>query len=567
MVKGQDIEGWGMFADRTKKLRDYLDFSRITESGLYKKTLGRFGPKHQLQESDDDVVFAAGEYCQNCHAPLDGRYCQHCGQFNTELRRPIWFLISDLTDDLVSWEGKLSKTLGTLLFLPGKLTRNFMEGRRARYIPPIRLYLISTLFFFVVVAMADVAIIKLEFHEADTTAIQQLREQAQVAMDTVLADAGILVIAGNPDEDSLSPDASEILEDADSVDFTDPAEAARFAEAMAELDGGQQQRRNAMSEMSGLEGDLHEELRDAFIDLGTYPGNGFELQLPADMTPEKADIFIENVTEVVDRFEENEAAGNSVISFGDIRYGVDVGMFEPLDLSADAVGLPAEIFDNAKASVEEGIAGEVAKSERRLEAILGEQATSINERVGRWWRAKQAGWGLSFMSFAETNAIKAMDGVIIVSQDPGMLNNTLNAWLPRIMIILLPLFALMLRFWYWGRDNNLMKQLIFSLHFHSYIFLVMSILVIAQVIVGGAVTTWMFFAAVPLYLFIGMKVASRQGWIRSFFKFTIISFFHMVLITWTVTLTVILSLSDLAPNQQSTVTDRQIIPLNSAEDG
>ncbi len=156
---------------------------------------------------------------------------------------------------------------------------------------------------------------------------------------------------------------------------------------------------------------------------------------------------------------------------------------------------------------------------------------------------------------------KAMDGLIIVSQDPGMLNNTLNAWLPRIMIILLPLFALMLRFWYWGRENNLMKQLIFSLHFHSSIFLVMSILIIAQLIVGGAVTTWMFFAAVPIYLLIGMKVASRQGWIRSFFKFTVIGVFYTWIIAMTVGLTVILSLSDLAPTRQIDATEDRVVEV------
>ena len=55
----------------------------------------------------------------------------------------------------------------------------------------------------------------------------------------------------------------------------------------------------------------------------------------------------------------------------------------------------------------------------------------------------------------------------------------------------------------------------------------------------------MFAAAVPLYLFLGLRTASQQGWIRTFFKFFIISVIYVVLMFFTVTTAVLMSLADI----------------------
>jgi len=52
-------------------------------------------------------------------------------------------------------DSRLWRTLGYLLARPGRLTREFFEGKRVRYLPPFRLYLVISLLFFLVAGLPD----------------------------------------------------------------------------------------------------------------------------------------------------------------------------------------------------------------------------------------------------------------------------------------------------------------------------------------------------------------------------------------------------------------------------
>ena len=92
--------------------------------------------------------------CLNCEKPLDGEYCGHCGQRNVNLERPIWSLVADVVRETLEVDGRVWLTLKTLFRHPGKLTSDFLAGRRRIYTPPLRLYLVTSISFFVLVAWA-----------------------------------------------------------------------------------------------------------------------------------------------------------------------------------------------------------------------------------------------------------------------------------------------------------------------------------------------------------------------------------------------------------------------------
>lgn len=99
----------------------------------------------------------AGDTCLNCASPLrlaDGRiahFCPECGQ-ETDPRPPtVLELFRQLISHYASVEGRLWPTLVGLIAKPGFLTREYFEGRRRRYIIPTRLYLSTSLLFFIVV--------------------------------------------------------------------------------------------------------------------------------------------------------------------------------------------------------------------------------------------------------------------------------------------------------------------------------------------------------------------------------------------------------------------------------
>lgn len=98
---------------------------------------------------DEDDLQKIPTRCGNCTQPMTDHYCSHCGQRSDTNAKSIWALSRELSDELLSLDFRIVKTLQTLLLRPGYLTVEFFKGRRARYTPPLRLYLvISFLFFF-----------------------------------------------------------------------------------------------------------------------------------------------------------------------------------------------------------------------------------------------------------------------------------------------------------------------------------------------------------------------------------------------------------------------------------
>jgi hypothetical protein len=87
--------------------------------------------------------------CRNCGAQLTGPFCSQCGQRVEHEDHSVWHFAREVAEDLTHADSRLWRTMSPLLFRPGFLTREFLDGRRARYLPPLRLYLVISLVFFV----------------------------------------------------------------------------------------------------------------------------------------------------------------------------------------------------------------------------------------------------------------------------------------------------------------------------------------------------------------------------------------------------------------------------------
>jgi hypothetical protein len=94
--------------------------------------------------------------CLNCGADLNpgDRYCHHCGQKNLSSRLGLKELISQFLTDYFAIDSTLWKTLRLLFFKPGKLTKEFIEGKRKRYVPPFRLYIFLSFIYFFSLALS-----------------------------------------------------------------------------------------------------------------------------------------------------------------------------------------------------------------------------------------------------------------------------------------------------------------------------------------------------------------------------------------------------------------------------
>ena len=97
-----------------------------------------------------ELIPEASPNCLNCGARLRGQYCGTCGQRSRSRLISLWELVSDAFGDLLEIDSRLWQTLIPLMVRPGRLTYDYLQGKRARFMPPFRMYLVLSLLFFVV---------------------------------------------------------------------------------------------------------------------------------------------------------------------------------------------------------------------------------------------------------------------------------------------------------------------------------------------------------------------------------------------------------------------------------
>jgi Protein of unknown function (DUF3667) len=372
-------------------------------------------PKHWLRLGTRKRVHH--ETCLNCHAPLHGDFCNMCGQKDSDYRRPYWTFLEDVTDNLLSPDSRIWRTLAVLALLPGAMTRDYIAGKRARYLPPIRFFLVSIIVFFFTVSIFDVAIVKFT-----STPVTPAEQKAKL-------EEGVRALSAEIDE----------------------KKATGATEARVES--------------------REEKLQKTLADLAEINAAlAAAAASPSGEAPEGSPEAAARLAKIT-------------------KYDTGVEMFSRITPDDQPM------------------------SEEALSAFVDDEPVTI---------------GVGSQEWSDKLEADISKGVRTAAQNPRRLNQSLNRWVPIIMSIFVPMFALFLRFFYLKRGQYLYNQLIFSLHFHTYLFLLLTFFILAQVLLGSAVSTWMFVAAVPLYLLIALKVASGNGWFKSFFKFLVIGFFYVI---------------------------------------
>jgi len=89
---------------------------------------------------------------------LRGAFCHSCGQKDDDYRRPLLTLSNEFLGDVFQWDSRVLRSIIPFLFMPGTLTRAYMRGRRQQYISPLRLYLVISIVFFIVLGVSNRAI-------------------------------------------------------------------------------------------------------------------------------------------------------------------------------------------------------------------------------------------------------------------------------------------------------------------------------------------------------------------------------------------------------------------------
>ncbi|MBT2622593.1 MULTISPECIES: DUF3667 domain-containing protein [Chryseobacterium] len=123
--------------------------------------------------------------CLNCGHTVEERFCPHCGQENTQPRQPFYFLFTHFIEDFTHYDGQFWKTIQYLIGRPGRLTKEYLAGKRQLFVPPVKLYIfISFLTFFVPTLFPkseDTEHEKTEKHSAQKNLEEKKNQVAKIA--------------------------------------------------------------------------------------------------------------------------------------------------------------------------------------------------------------------------------------------------------------------------------------------------------------------------------------------------------------------------------------------------
>ncbi|MBX9576156.1 MAG: DUF3667 domain-containing protein [Caulobacteraceae bacterium] len=87
--------------------------------------------------------------CTDCSLPVSGNFCANCGQ-PTHVHRSLTHLVEEVLHGVVHFDGRIWRTLPLLALNPGRLTREWIQGRRTRYVSPLAIFLFSVFLMFFV---------------------------------------------------------------------------------------------------------------------------------------------------------------------------------------------------------------------------------------------------------------------------------------------------------------------------------------------------------------------------------------------------------------------------------
>jgi len=147
---------------------------------------------------------------------------------------------------------------------------------------------------------------------------------------------------------------------------------------------------------------------------------------------------------------------------------------------------------------------------------------------------------------------RAESNVARMQQDPSLFKDAILSAVPSTLFVLLPVFALMLKILYLFKRRLYMEHLIVALHSHAFLCLTLLLAFLAMALRDAVpqgflhgllgVVEGLLFAWMPVYLLLMQKHVYRQGWTLTLFKYCVLGFSYVLLLSFGAVFTVLASL-------------------------
>lgn len=457
-----------------------------------------------------------GNRCLNCEREIsvDDNFCTYCGQVNDLKKISLKQYLSAYFDDFFSFDSRLLNTVVALIFKPGYVTKNYVEGRRMAYINPFRLYINITILFFLLLGIFGTIDKYKPGAENSVDIIKGLNNDETMAIIDSVKTATLKELQ-NPDLPLDSVDRAAIE---NGINITG-----------SKID----------SFSSGNLGESKVELL-LFVDSLFVIPNSISVFTDTIISKKKKDSVMGILMEAID-----DKASTLVFS----EEKLNINSWDELDVSIGNLNqrtvLKKEAAEHMERILEDrGVIYQVPES------LIDSDSTNIMGGL------TEAFFPMTtiFMNYdkehPDTSAFDALDdlgyeksywNVFYYSkaqdwneafEDSEYVRSLWDRILSRVSValfFLLPIFTLIVSLLYIRNKYNYTEHLVFVFHVQTVFFIFLMLFIVLGRIVSSDAVPWIFLLIFMIYLYKAMRYFYGQGRFKTIFKYIVLNFSFLFL--------------------------------------
>ncbi len=448
-----------------------------------------------------------GNECLNCktHISEEDNFCSQCGQVNDMNRLSVKQYVSVYLEDFYSFDNRFLKTVFPLIFKPGFVTKEYIGGKRIKYVNPFQLYLHITILFFLVVGIFS----KIdEYKSLDEPSVALIPEinlnQGKAVLDSLKSETVKELIKNDVQLDSStlslidnSINSFTLNKDSIKSDYSKQSEEQvaflnSFVDSILSNSGiletfkndsiSRSEKDTTMKNLLGLIGERAERLADNDENINLNGASGASLiwqQISSKGNLEKKGI----------------KHLDSIFNAKEIRYDIPLGMIYRSNRNQNGFNMIQSFMDYQKDYPDVNAAQSLEK--------LGFKVSYWN--VFLFSKSKE--WGDAF-------------------GDEHYWEEFIDRVLSRISValfFLLPIFTLIVSLLYIRRKYNYTENLVFVFHVQTVFFLLLLIFMIVDRITDSNIAIVIFLLTFMIYLYLAMRKFYGQGWFKTLIKYIMLN--------------------------------------------
>lgn len=487
-------------------------------------------------------------HCENCGAALQGHYCHDCGQSVVNPIRHAAHAMEEVFEAFWHLDGRIFRTLRDLLS-PGRVAINYLSGQRAKYVAPLRLFVVlSVLTFFVAqlvihVESQDTTVELLDEGVGNPGRTQNVnRENKRFATATTIEQV----------ERIRATQLAELAEGRDAVSTMLPHVRKPFEVAMVDVNTAADKRVQQLVKTQDLTANEVEKEKAAARK--EIEAERSETKSTPEMDKAKTLAEVETLRDEQVRKQQAELAALKPTQTAERRR-----LQAEIRETNEAAGCRAAQLQIAAARGSEGMRTRKAAADAR---IYGE--TNCDGRLTLFgsdepWDEELnplvVSWVPDFVNkWINRQIAHGKDNVARLQHDPGLFVKAMLGAVPSALFLLVPVFALLLKLAYVGSKRLYLEHLVVALYSHAYLCLAILTFFLLMALDNAITPKWAGFGWItgtlefliwmwmPIYLWIMQKRVYGNGWLLTSLRYFVIGNLYFVLLGFAVVFITIASI-------------------------